>query len=67
MIKIGNVCKCQHGIIGVVASITGGCKCGGCRPRMYKGISFNGKPWQSSRPILVAENIETHIQSCIKN
>lgn len=79
MIKIGNVCKCQHGILGVVTSIpimrvksrdnfsTSTLKKEGLyKPPLYKGISLSGKSWQSRNPTLVAETIQQYIE-CIKN
>ena len=57
-IKIGNVCKCRLNRLGVVTSKHKAEKGDGLE---YYGIGFDGKPWQSVEPEVVAENINHYI------
>lgn len=64
MINIGSVCRCKHGYLGVVASVKRRCLTGDCGVE-YIGVRFNGKPWRSSDPEKVAENLNEYISRLI--
>ena len=59
---IGQVCVCRRGRTGVVTKIIHMVD----KPTMrkvaiYKGIGFDGKPWQTEYPKILASNIEEYI------
>jgi hypothetical protein len=56
--KIGKVCCCATGTLGVVASIHR-TKNG---REVYCGISLDGKQWQSLSPQVIAESIEDYYE-----
>ena len=63
-INIGNVAECRQQRLGVVTHIKqlrGSIDDDGLK--MYKGIGFDGKPWQSQCPEFVAVNID----DCVDN
>lgn len=47
-IKIGNVCVCKRGIVGIVTKK---------QKNKYKGITLSGKAWESKSPMFLANNI----------
>lgn len=61
LIKIGTVCVCQRGIIGIVSKIRSyTCRDTGRPIVMFEGYTLNNKPWQSSKPFFIAESIEAY-------
>ena len=74
--KIGNICKCQKGILGIITKISsksvedkereGDNGPPHFAPHMksipyYVGIDFHGGNWESQNPIFVANDLEEHI------
>ena len=55
-IKIGCVCRCKQGRLGVVRT-----KTVKDDKTIYSGIGFDGEPWQSWCPEFVNENIDEYI------
>lgn len=55
--KIGSVCKCRHGYLGIITSNP-------ANNPLYKGVQLNGKPWQSKHPTLVAKTVADFIVDC---
>lgn len=51
----GKICKCQKGIVGVVTHVVIS-----NNDRIYHGITFDGKKWQSKLPLLIADSIEEY-------
>lgn len=59
MIKIGSVCRCRLGRLGVVTSKH---KVKDTKSQLeYYGIGLDGKPWQSKEPETVADTINEYI------
>jgi hypothetical protein len=55
---IGSVAKCGNGVLGIITytrNIDG--------VTMYHGISFDGKPWQSKMPRVVAKSINEYFRN----
>lgn len=60
-IKLGNVCVCQHGIVGIVSEIkTSVSKLTKEFVTLYKGVTLDGKPWQSVKPRFIANSHEEY-------
>ena len=66
LLSVGNVAKCYRGRTGIITKV--------CHNKykktktetiLYKGVGFDGKPWQSSNPTLLAETIEDYIEKVI--
>ena len=67
--KIGNVCKCKRGIIGVVTqlpivwyredTLSGEVERG--TDGIYRGVTLDGKAWQSKSPCLLYRTIGEYI------
>ena len=59
MIKVGSVCVCQHGKLGVVTKeLTR-------HETTWHGVSFDGGKWQSTKPTLIADTIGEYINDII--
>ena len=58
--KIGNVCRCKHGKLGVVTSFA---VMDGVVTTL--GIGFDGKKWRSVEPKLVASNLKEFLRQLI--
>lgn len=64
MIQVGSVCMCSNSRLGIVTKTYSpkGCMCKSCQSiPTVKGIGFDGKPWQSAKPVLIANNIEEYL------
>jgi hypothetical protein len=56
-INLYSIAKCCKGKIGIILSIHHDA----VGNVLYKGIGFNGEPWQSIKPIRLADNINEYI------
>lgn len=54
-IQKGNVCKCARGVVGIVFSIQG------VKQKRYRGLTLDGRPWESKAPTLVSETILAYL------
>lgn len=60
-IEIGNVCKCSRKKLGIVTRVISDFITGDLT--LATGIGFDGKPWQSKNPTVIAENMDAFIES----
>lgn len=58
-VKIGSVCRCRLGRIGMVTSKNRADK--NSNEMEYYGYGFDGKPWQSKEPEFLAENVNEYL------
>ena len=62
----GCVCECQHEKMGVVTRIyTIGMGGNPNYKKIYEGIGFDGKAWQSQNPKFIAENLEQYVDRLV--
>ncbi len=55
---LGSVAKCQNGILGIICDI----RIEGLREIVYRGVTFNGRSWQTSDPIIISRTVNDYIQ-----
>ncbi len=63
-IEIGNVCKCHRNLLGVVTQFIPIVNEDGDYT-LYRGIAFDGRSWQSSKPIKLADNLIKYIDNIL--
>ena len=55
-IRLGDICKCRKGIIGIITSLPGN------KDVCYGGVTLDGKSWKSVSPILVAKSVNEYFK-----
>ncbi len=66
---VGSVAKCSKGIIGVICSIDldHSSSVPAERKILYKGVTLDGKDWQSRNPTIVSKTINEYFDMLRKN
>ena len=61
MIKTGSICLCSNKILGIVLRSTTNI----LGSTTYHGLNFDGYPWQSKNPQLIAENLNSYLENIV--
>jgi hypothetical protein len=56
---IGKVAKCRHGKIGIIMEVVSPLY----GRKIYYGIRFDGKQWQSVDPTIIADSAEEYVKN----
>ena len=62
MIKVGSVCTCQRGIVGIVTR----CLKKHNRVIRYEGFTLDGGNWTSIEPELMYDSVREYIDAIVK-
>lgn len=62
-VEVGNVCMCNAEKMGVVSHTQNVKAEDGSFYILYKGVGFDGKPWQSKCPKVVSKTLSEHLTS----
>ena len=61
---IGAVAKCRHGKVGVISSMEIE-RHGDKKSVLYRGVTLDGKAWQSCDPTILAPTVNKYIEEFV--